>query len=177
MSYSGRTELNIISGRSTMITRADSGTMPLGRSRDPDGNGHLGARPVTTASPGCHKKVFPGTPEEARHARQWVAELLGPEHPLRDAAELVASELATNAVLHTVSGRGGGSFTVEVSFDGRAVLLWVLDEGSASQPLIAKTSDQDAFGRGLEIVNFLCEEWSTILTDDGWIIEAVLVVK
>jgi len=41
------------------------------------------------------------TPEQVRPARAFVAELLGDDHPLRDDAMLLTSELATNAVEHS----------------------------------------------------------------------------
>ncbi|WP_326645270.1 ATP-binding protein [Streptosporangium sp. NBC_01755] len=44
---------------------------------------------------------FPATPDQVRPARNFVAEILGDDHPLRDDAMLLASELATNAVEHS----------------------------------------------------------------------------
>ncbi|MEU8201560.1 ATP-binding protein [Streptosporangium sp. NPDC049046] len=77
--------------RTTMTTRAV---------RSP----HLGRIPGWSASLG-HTPVisqrFAATPEQVRPARAFVAELLGNDHPLRDDAMLLTSELATNAVEHS----------------------------------------------------------------------------
>ncbi|MEU3169405.1 ATP-binding protein [Streptosporangium sp. NPDC006930] len=44
---------------------------------------------------------FPATPDQVRGARAFVADILGDDHPLRDDAMLLTSELATNAVEHS----------------------------------------------------------------------------
>ncbi|MET9064480.1 ATP-binding protein [Streptosporangium sandarakinum] len=49
---------------------------------------------------------FPANRDQIRHARDFVAGLLGDGHPLRDDAVLLTSELATNAVEHAC-GPGG----------------------------------------------------------------------
>ncbi|MEU3165169.1 ATP-binding protein [Streptosporangium sp. NPDC006930] len=65
---------------------------------------HLGRIPGWSESLG-HTPVisqrFTATPEQVRPARAFVAELLGDDHPLRDDAILLTSELATNAVEHS----------------------------------------------------------------------------
>ena len=58
-------------------------------------------------------RMFDGTPEAVGEARRF-ARMVTIGHHLIDAAELVLSELATNAVEHTDSGKPGGSFVVEV---------------------------------------------------------------
>ncbi|MFF0307170.1 ATP-binding protein [Streptosporangium sp. NPDC004379] len=57
---------------------------------------------------------FPASRDQVRHARDFVAGLLGDGHPLRDDAVLLTSELATNAVEHVCgpsgeTSRPGGS--------------------------------------------------------------------
>ena len=52
---------------------------------------------------------FPGGTDQVRLARHWIEDLLPPCDPLADIA-LVASELCTNAIVHTRSGSmAGGS--------------------------------------------------------------------
>ncbi|MFF5110012.1 ATP-binding protein [Streptosporangium sp. NPDC000509] len=58
------------------------------------GSASLGHTPVIS-------QRFAATPEQVRPARAFVAELLGNDHPLRDDAMLLTSELATNAVEHS----------------------------------------------------------------------------
>jgi len=44
---------------------------------------------------------FPTTPDQVKGARTFVADILGDDHPNRDDAILLTSELATNAIEHT----------------------------------------------------------------------------
>jgi serine/threonine-protein kinase RsbW len=71
---------------------------------------------------------FPGTPEQAGRARRFLAEVLVGS-PLTDDAVLCLSELASNAILHSDSGRPGGTFTVRVSAGAGRVRLEVVDAG------------------------------------------------
>ncbi|HEV2375991.1 MAG TPA: ATP-binding protein [Streptosporangiaceae bacterium] len=80
-------------------------------------------------------QVFPGTPGQVRTARRFVAGLLKGS-PLLDDAMVVLSELFTNALCHTVSGRPGGLVTVQVSRWRLGVRIAVTDQGSISEPAI-----------------------------------------
>lgn len=80
-------------------------------------------------------RAFPGTPRHAGAARRFVAGLLEGS-PLRDDAVLVLSELFTNAVLHTDSGKPGGLVVVQVSRWRLGVRIAVTDQGSPSQPVV-----------------------------------------
>jgi serine/threonine-protein kinase RsbW len=59
------------------------------------------------------RRVFPGEPQQLALLRYWLASLL-PPRPERDDVITVADELASNAIQHTRSGRGG-QFTVSVT--------------------------------------------------------------
>ncbi len=78
------------------------------------------------------RKVFPGQENQVREVRRFVGELLA-DHPNCDDIVLCAAELATNAIRHTASGRGG-SFVTEVSWTGRTARVAVADEGSSTAP-------------------------------------------
>ena len=99
----------------------------------------------------------------AWEARQLVRHVLGEHHPAVDDAVVVASELATNAVVHTRSGEPGGSLTVSVgtSLQPPAVCISVRDEGAADGPVIAREDRESEHGRGLAIVTVLAAEWGT----------------
>lgn len=84
----------------------------------------LGA--VQVARPKC--RVFPGNPDQARHARRFVARALD-DCPVVDTSVLLTDELVTNALAHTRSG-GGGSFEVIVWRGMSAACVAVLDGGS-----------------------------------------------
>ena len=66
---------------------------------------------------------------------------------------LVASELATNAVLHA-----GRPFSVTLRGDDSSVLLTVRD-GSTLQPVHARAQVIDLHGRGLSIVDNISDQW------------------
>ncbi|MFI5064690.1 MAG: ATP-binding protein [Streptosporangiales bacterium] len=80
-------------------------------------------------------RAFPGTAEQVGAARRFVAGLLEGSS-FRDDAVMVLSELFTNALLHTASGKPGGLVVVQVSRWLHGVRIAVTDQGSASQPVI-----------------------------------------
>jgi Histidine kinase-like ATPase domain len=79
-------------------------------------------------------RVLPGVPESAATARQLVRHMLGENHPAADTAMLLVSELVTNSVMHSRSGRPGGSVTVAVCAGATSVLIQVRDDGGPSEP-------------------------------------------
>jgi serine/threonine-protein kinase RsbW len=58
-------------------------------------------------------RYFLGSATSIREARRFITTFLG-DWPIAEAAELIVSELATNAVRHSASGRFGGRFLVTV---------------------------------------------------------------
>ena len=69
-----------------------------------------GADPGALAKPSW-ARAFPGTPRQVGAARRFVASLLDGS-PFCDDAVVVVSELFTNALLHTDSGKPGGLVVV-----------------------------------------------------------------
>ncbi len=65
--------------------------------------------------------TIPGRPEQVSRARAYVAALAG---AAAETAALLTSELVTNAVLHTRSGRDGGTVTVVVIGRARTACWW-----------------------------------------------------
>ena len=101
---------------------------------------------------------FPGVPESVRAARRMVREALGPFPQAAD-AELVVSELATNAVVHSRSG-AGGTLWVEVRWWPGTVRVAVTDEGpSGGGPAHRAPEELGDFGRGSAIVHALADRW------------------
>jgi hypothetical protein len=76
-----------------------------------------------------------------------------PPRPPRDDVTSVADELASNAIRHTGSGKGG-QFTVEITRHGRLVRITVTDGGAPDGPRLAGNPDGEG-GRGLVVVNAL----------------------
>ncbi|MCL2581568.1 MAG: ATP-binding protein [Streptosporangiales bacterium] len=79
-----------------------------------------------------------------------------------------ASELATNAVLHSHSGNPGEHFDVEIALRaGESIYVAVRDSGGPwARPRAAGTPDEDAeCGRGLQVVAALSAD--TGITGDA----------
>jgi anti-sigma regulatory factor (Ser/Thr protein kinase) len=105
--------------------------------------------------PAHFETVFDGVAASVPAARHWVRDVLGffpglPADLVADALTCV-SELATNAVTHTVSGQGGGRFTACVEVGDRHVTVEVIDQGAATTPEATCGNGTDEHGRGLFI--------------------------
>jgi hypothetical protein len=79
-----------------------------------------------------------------------------------EAAVLVVSELATNAVLHARSG-----FTVVLQLEASGSLRIEVLDGSARLPLHRTATPGAATGRGLAIVQGLVSAWGAEPLDKG----------
>ena len=84
---------------------------------------------TTAAAAGTrrHTGTYPAEPGQVRVARAALAAWLG-GWPLADEAILVVSEFATNAVLHSDSGRGG-DFTLRAEVRPGRIRIEVEDAG------------------------------------------------
>ncbi|MEV7907910.1 ATP-binding protein [Streptomyces anulatus] len=119
---------------------------------------------------------FPGITASVPTARQWARDLLTGKinDDTLDDVLLLLSELVTNAIVHSDSGRGAhGSVTVCVALStdhdgcGTVVHVEVIDDGSAvSLPFVrAATPDSDG-GRGLFMVETLSARWGVHHDDE-----------
>src|SRR5579862_5861841 len=100
-------------------------TPPTTPDADPGRTGTVsGPPPAAYPLPRWWWRGFPGQPPQVSQARSWVASLLPGCAPLDDLL-LFASELASNAITHTRSGRPGGRFTVEVTWTPRTARVVV----------------------------------------------------
>ena len=103
-------------------------------------------------------------PAEVGRARRWARSRLqgcgvDPDAPLAETLVLVVSELVTNAVVHT----GCPAvlrlvFPVGADADRRPVRVEVADS-SAQPPLRRCALGEATSGRGLELVDCLCDRW------------------
>ena len=96
------------------------------------------------------RRSFAGEPSQLGAVRRWVESLL-PECPSRDEVTLVATELGTNACLHSASARPGGTFTVELTWEPSSVRVGVEDLGAATAPRVIDDPEAE-HGRGLLVV-------------------------
>jgi serine/threonine-protein kinase RsbW len=120
-------------------------------------------------------RTFRGTPASVREARRFVAELLF-GCPAMETLVTCVSELSSNAVSHTDSGRGG-TFTVQVARREGVARIAVTDDGGASVPAAKQMDlppagtadlpplDEDVLdqlaegGRGLALVAACTSRW------------------
>jgi hypothetical protein len=99
------------------------------------------------------RRVFPGEERQLAALRRWLSSLL-PACPARDDVLSVASELGSNAIQHTDSGRDGGWFAVEVTWHHSVVQVAVADCGGAAEPRVIEDPAGER-GRGLLLVRGL----------------------
>jgi anti-sigma regulatory factor (Ser/Thr protein kinase) len=119
----------------------------------------------------------PGFPEEVSRARRWTRDILR-GFPLADDAELIVSELSTNAILHTASGRASGSFHLAVAVSPRVVALSVTDEGATNTaPKAEHQDDQAEHGRGLDMVSALARRVVVHDSHSGHTVTAELIAR
>jgi anti-sigma regulatory factor (Ser/Thr protein kinase) len=115
--------------------------------------GNAAAGTGTSSSPELRwRQVYRGDEEQIGELRRWLAGLL-PKCGARDDVVTVAVELATNAVRHTASGRGGW-FALEITWHRVAVRVAVADGGAAAEPHLVDDPMGEG-GRGLQVVHAL----------------------
>ncbi len=105
---------------------------------------------------------FPMRVDSVSQARHFVRHMFR-VFPSRtvEIAELLTSELATNAVIH-----GCTPFDVIVSQDDDALRVAVHD-GSNRMPVPPAGKPSDPNGRGLSMVELLSDHWGTIQNSPG----------
>ncbi len=111
--------------------------------------GVAGPAPASTA------RTFGRRPEEVPAARRFVRESLAGQPTCSD-AELLTSELVTNAVQHAT---GAGRVTVTVLRRGEVVHVDVIDDGRSGLLYWREATGQDEGGRGFQLVNEIARRW------------------
>lgn len=107
--------------------------------------------------------AFSPEPSSTREARQRVSAALEARSldSAAPTAELVVSELVTNAVLHART-------PIEVRLTVRADLVRIeVHDGAARRPTRRYFSDEATSGRGLRLVEDLCDAWGVELDGAG----------
>jgi anti-sigma regulatory factor (Ser/Thr protein kinase) len=107
--------------------------------------------------------TYSAEPAQVGHARRALAQALD-GHPAADAATLIASELATNAVLHSASAHGG-KFTLAVEIQAGYVWVGVGDGGGPWN----RMPHRDGRAHGLDVVEAIAgsENWGVDGDTDG----------
>ncbi|MGX5209055.1 ATP-binding protein [Streptomyces violaceus] len=155
----------------SVIPSAPLGTAAAG----PPGLGTAGVGPAGAAAERRFRfelAAHPGSPAQARRLTR--ARLTGWSvcEDTCDSAALVVSELVTNAIVHTASTH----IVCELHDGDDLVRIAVRDEGCApGQPHAAgRTRPEEEHGRGLLLVDALCEAWGAHEHGPGLLVWAEL---
>ncbi|MBB2913257.1 anti-sigma regulatory factor (Ser/Thr protein kinase) [Streptosporangium becharense] len=117
------------------------------------------------------QREFPGKEMSVPAAREWARELLAGRiaAPVLDDVLLLLSEVVTNAIAHSDSGRtAGGRVAVRMACVSGDVHVEVIDDGSAvSAPAVRVPDLEEDGGRGLWLVNLLATTWGSYRGESG----------
>ncbi len=116
--------------------------------------------------------TLPNNPESVGRARAWVRIMLtaAGREDLIDSALLIMSELATNTAVHATQS---DMIKIVCEVDGDTLTLGVIDYDER-QPILLTVREDDERGRGLKIVDALCDEWGCSPCDGGKIVFGLL---
>jgi anti-sigma regulatory factor (Ser/Thr protein kinase) len=107
------------------------------------------------------KRRFHCRPDAVPAARHFVREALSDQpSEITSAAELMASELATNCVRHAHT-----DFELTVHAEGE-IRVEVRDTGRG-RPTVLSPSPRDPYGRGLRIVEAMSDTWGVTPAGSG----------
>ena len=90
---------------------------------------------AATARPAGDRVIVAGRPERVAVVRAFAAALLGAQHPQADTVMLLVSEMVTNSIRHSKSGRPGQTVTVTFTRADGLLRVAVTDRGAASGPV------------------------------------------
>ncbi|KUN33892.1 hypothetical protein AQJ30_32095 [Streptomyces longwoodensis] len=123
-----------------------------------------------------HGRTFPGVPQELSTARRWTRATLD-GHPHTDDAALIVTELGTNALAHTASGDGAGTFHVALTVSERTITIAVTDSGDTkTTPEVQEPPLNSTHGRGLALVTAVADSVTVQGDDSGRTVTAELRV-
>lgn len=109
--------------------------------------------------------VVPGIPRAVGSVRRSFRDMLGPDHPALDGVLLCLSEIMTNAIRHTASGRDG-TIRIEAAFSDAEIRIGTLDDGGTeTRPQVMAAQGES--GRGLALVDQIAAEWGAERRADG----------
>lgn len=99
-------------------------------------------------------RSFSHDPASVAAARRFATQVLpATTREVRDAVELMVSELATNCIRHT-----GSAFDLTVTQARGAIRVEVTDRDGGT-PSVRSPGPDEPTGRGLQIVSLLSETW------------------
>ena len=114
---------------------------------------------AVTARPAGDRVIVAGRPERVAVVRAFAAALLSAQHPQADTVMLLVSEMVTNSIRHSKSGRPGQTVTVTFTRADGLLRVAVTDRGAASGPVQRGGAAGAEGGRGLILVQALAARW------------------
>jgi len=111
--------------------------------------------------------AIPGRPEHVREARAFITKALGDRYPMTDVAELLTSEVVTNAVMHSNSRRPGGTVMIVIIEMAGGIRIEVSDGGSDQSTPVVKGDVYASEGHGLLLVQALADQWGYVRDEIG----------
>jgi anti-sigma regulatory factor (Ser/Thr protein kinase) len=111
--------------------------------------------------------TIPGRPEHVSEARAFVTKVLGERSTVADVAVLLASEIVTNAVMHSNSCWAGGTVRLVMIEIGDGVRVEVSDDGSDLSSPVVKSDIYASDGHGLFLVQSLARQWGYVRDEIG----------
>ncbi|MGX1365764.1 serine phosphatase RsbU (regulator of sigma subunit)/anti-sigma regulatory factor (Ser/Thr protein kinase) [Streptomyces canus] len=120
----------------------------------------LRRRPLETPQAGgrLQQHVAPGDPEALTQARHMIRAAVGAwgARERSDEIELVADELITNALMHT---EGSAIVTLRVLTGSDRRMRVEVEDSSSALPRRREAGESGVSGRGLLLVDLLCDVW------------------
>jgi anti-sigma regulatory factor (Ser/Thr protein kinase) len=111
--------------------------------------------------------TFPGLPAIVPSARRLVRGILA-DSPRSGDMELIAAELASNAIRHTPSGEPGGEFTIAIRTKPGWARIEVSDTGTGEWHPQPGDGDPGAeYGRGLANIVAVADKFGHDVHADG----------
>lgn len=111
---------------------------------------------------------LPARVEQVGRAREFVTATLGAEHPCAGVLQLIVSELVTNSIVHSGSGRReAGTVTLALAGNSGRVRVAVTDEGGPTLPRLREADSCAESGRGLYMVDALAAAWDCTRDSSG----------
>jgi serine/threonine-protein kinase RsbW len=105
--------------------------------------------------------AIPGSAQHVRAAREFAALVLR-VHAVADdgTVGLLLSELMSNSLAYSDSGKPGGTITVTVTVSPGKIVAEVADAGGDGEPVLRDPPGDDSErGRGLRLVQELSDGW------------------
>lgn len=108
--------------------------------------------------------TLPMDEQAVRRARTFLRDTHCTTHAaaVLDDAQLLVSELVTNAVRH-----GAPPITVEIECDESTGLTARISDGDPRLPSLGHAEDQDESGRGVALVDLISDVWGIEPSPDG----------